>query len=483
MALREEKLEELVRYVHVKSSKIERQTMRTIRRKTCLLAMMFSATCFSGEIVYQDYLAESDLLSEQDHKANAWILTHFDWNYFFESNSLAVAMKIKYETEDETNLVFRPIVVRYDFNGIHEPVEKSICRAGTCFPGVMPTGFCMVGLDSFLFSYGQWACPKTSFMHISDSTQAVVDISSDVNGLPLRGALSNFERATFPNGEGYAFQCAKGKTNNWGLLLWNRGVGGLRPVASRLKGYTCLSGGRVLIDAPIVETGDSSCKKVAAYCYRVLPDGDINAVPNVYADWDVVLSNKIILMGKDSLGRPGWSIDLHGMKERTSDNELGHDFVEGQGVIYDFSRWRIFRIRKNDSDWQTFDLREFFSEDITQAKNSVPMSVLHRGAHSWYYAILFEYEKLPGDGKQRYRIRIVEVSRKGGQTFLWLFPDFYTAKKLTTYELRSPGVVHKLQDDSWVFVSNTCTFTNDALFVQRMTGSKEAIQPAFKLFR
>jgi hypothetical protein len=104
----------------------------------------------SAEIVYQDYLVESELLSAEDHEAGAWILTFADWNYYFESNSLAVALKIKYE--EGANVVFRPVVVRYDFDGVHEPVGKSIRRADTCFRGIFPAGFCMVGLDSFLFS-------------------------------------------------------------------------------------------------------------------------------------------------------------------------------------------------------------------------------------------------------------------------------------------------------------------------------------------
>ena len=54
-------------------------------------------------------------------------------------------------------------------------------------------------------------------------------------------------------------------------------------------------------------------------------------------------------------------------------------------------------------------MKEFFSEDIAHAKDYVPMAVLHRGLDAWYYALLFEYEKLAGDSKQRYRIRIVEV--------------------------------------------------------------------------
>ena len=220
-----------------------------------------------------------------------------------------------------------------------------------------------------------------------------------------------------------------------------------------------------------------------ARCYQVLPRCDTNVVPNAYADWDIALSNKIISLGKDVMGRYDWSIDLHDMKEAASDNELGHDFVEGHGVLYDFFKWKIFRIRKNDSEWQSFDLKKFFSEDIAQAGDFVPMSVLHRGVDSWYYALLFEYKKQNGDSGQRYRyrIRIVEVPHKGEKTFLWLFPDFNVTKKLTTIQIRSPGVVHKLQDDSWVFLSNTCTFSyDDAIFVQRMTGSREEIHPVFK---
>lgn len=482
--------------------------MRTVRWVSFLLAVMLFSMCYSGEIVYQDYLAESELLSAQDCEANAWILTSFDWNYFFESNSLAVAMKIKYE-KDETNFVVRPIVVRYDFNGVHEPVVKSIRRADTCCSSVIPTGFCMVGLGSFLFAYDQRPYPKAAFMCISDPTQKVVDITRDLHGMTLRGALSDFERAVFPDGEGFAFQCATGKTNNWGLLLWNKGIGSLWPVPSRLKGYTCLSGGRVVFDE--LDTTDVRTRyslhssrnngkdvqvssnawvsesrehwKMKAHCCQVLPCCDSNVTQNAYADWDCALSNKIISLGKDVLGRHDWSIELHGMEEKFSDSELGHEFVEGEGVIYDFFKWKIFRIRKNDSDWQVFDLKEFFGDDIHQAKDYVPMSILHRGAESWYYALLFEYEQQACDGKPRYRIRIVEVPHKGEKAFLWSFPDFSTTKKLTTFPCRSPGVVHKLQDDSWVFISNTDTFTNGAVFVQRMTGTREAIQPAFKLFR
>ena len=476
--------------------------------KTCfdvfrLLLIMFPAICFSGEIVYQDYLGESDLLSTQDREAKAWILTLTDWNYYFESNSLALAMKIKYE-KDGTNLVFRPIVARYDFNGVHEPVDKSIRRADTCYRSVFPSGFCMVDLDSFLFSYDQRPSPKTAFMCISDSAQSVVDITSDVNGMCLLGVLSASERAVFPNGEGFAFQCI-GKTNDCNLLLWNKGVGALWPVRSRLRGYTCLSGGRVLLDeldtsdvrttykyhsSPITaqdrqvdsnlwESESREYWKINARCYQVLSCCDTNMASNVYADWDIALSNKIISLGKDVLGKNDWSIDLHGMRKGYSSNELGHEFVEGQDVLYDFFSWGIFRIRKNDSGWQVFDLREFFREEIAQAKVSVPMSVLHRGLDSCYYALLFEFKRQDGAIKSRYRIRIVEVSRKGDKVLLWSFPDFNVAKKLDTSQLRSPGVVHKLRDDSWVFLSNTCTYTNDAVFVQRMTGSREEINPEF----
>ena len=414
-----------------------------------LLVMILSAMCVSGEIAYQDYLSESELLSPQDREADAWILTSFDWNYFFESNSLAVALKIKYG--EGPNTAFRPIVVRYDFNGVREPVDKSIRRSGTCYRDLgMVCGFCMVGLDSFLFSYGQRQCPKTAFMCISDSTQAVVEITRDVNGMPLRGALSASERAVFPDGEGYAFQCAIGKPNDWGLLLWNKGVGALWPVPSRLKGYTCLSGGRVLFDVSSVGTDDPRYRELVAHCYRILPDGDINVAPTVYADWDAALSNKIISSGRTDKEKYDWSVELHGMKARSSDNELGHEFVEGQDVLYDFFRWKIFRIRKNDPDWQVFDLEKFFSEDIDRADDSVPMSVLHRGLDSWYYALLFECKKRGDDSNWRYRMKIVEVSRKSEKIFVWSFPEWNTTKKLTTYLVRSPGVVHKLQDDSCV---------------------------------
>ena len=77
-------------------------------------------------------------------------------------------------------------------------------------------------------------------------------------------------------------------------------------------------------------------------------------------------------------------------------------------------------------------------------------------------------------------MRIVEISREREQFFVWTFPDFKTNKKLATHLLESPGVVYKLHDDSWVFVSTTMTFTNDFIFVQRMTGSENEIKPIFK---
>lgn len=482
-----------------RSNKPERPTMKTVMRVSAPLAVMLPVLCFAGEVVYQDYLAESELLSAHDREANAWILTLFDWNYFFESNRLALAMKIKYE-KDETNIVVRPIVARYEFNGVHEPVGKSIRRADTCYGSYIPTGFCMIGLDSFLFAHDQRPFPKASFMCIADSTQKVEDITRELNGMTLRGALSDFERAVFPDGEGWAFQCVAGKANNWGLLLWNKEGCSLWSVPSCLKGYTCLSGGRVLIDEldtsnvrtkcglhasrnhekDPLDSESHECWKMNARCYQVLPCCDSNATHNAYADWDCALSNKIISLGKDVLGRYDWSIELHGMEKMYSDSELGHEFVEGDGVLYDFFKWRIFRIRKSDSDWQVFDLKDLFSADIRQAQDYVPMSILQRGVDSCYYALLFECKKQSCDDKPWYRIRVVEIPYKGEKAFLWSFPDFSTTKKLTTFPCRSPGVVHKLQDDSWVFISSTCTFTNDAIFVQRMTGSKEAIRSVFR---
>ena len=44
--------------------------MRTVRWVSFLLAVMLFSMCYSGEIVYQDYLAESELLSAQDCEAN-----------------------------------------------------------------------------------------------------------------------------------------------------------------------------------------------------------------------------------------------------------------------------------------------------------------------------------------------------------------------------------------------------------------------------
>ena len=318
-----------------------------------------------------------------------------------------MALKIKYGEGPDT--AFRPIVVQYDFNGVHEPVGKSIRRAGTCYRDLgMVCGFCMVGLDSFLFSYGQRQCPQTAFMCIFDSTQTVVEITRDVNGMPLRGALSASERAVFPGGGGFAFQCG-GMTNNWNLLLWNKGEGRLCLVRSRLGGYTCLSDGRVLVDEP--DTSDLRTKyeynssprtaqdrqissnlwvtepreywKMNARCYQMLACRDADMVPNVYAEWDGALLNKIVSIGKDAFGRHDWTIDLHGMRKGASSNECGHEFVEGQDVLYDFYSWNIFRLRKSDSGWQVFDLDKFFNEDIDRADDSVPMPILHRGVDSW----------------------------------------------------------------------------------------------------
>jgi len=484
-------------------NKFERVAMNCLKQTTFLLAMTLSFSGLSGEIVYQDYLSESELLSAQDREADPWIITSCDWNYFFESNSLAVALRIRYG--EGTNAVFRPIVVRYDFNGVHEPVARSVRRADTCFMGALLYGFCMVGLDSFLFSYGQRQTPKTAILSFHNSTQSVVDITRELNGMRLWGFLSASERAVFPDGGGFAFQCF-GTTNDCSLLLWNRGAARLWPVRSRLRGYACLSGGRVLMDE--LDTSDlrtvskfhSSPRtaqdrqfssnlwvsesreywKMNARCHQVLACRDADIEPNVYAEWAGALSNKIITLGKDVLGKNDWTIDMHGMEKKYSSSELGHEFVEGHDVLYDFHSWKIFRVRKKDSGWQVFDLRDFFSEDVSWAKDSVPMSVLHRGPDSCYYALLFESGKTSGGGVMGYRIRIVEVSRKGENVFMWSFPDFTAAKKLQTFESHSPGVVHKLQDDSWIFLSNTFTLTNDAVFVQRMTGSRKEIQPAFK---
>ena len=129
--------------------------MKVIRSIYCLFVMARVIACFSGEIVYQDYLSESELLTAQDQRVDAMVNVAFDWNCFFKSNSLTVALKIKYGygEEDESNPAFRPIIVRYDFDSHRGQVGKSICRADVCYPGVSPLGFCMVGLDSCLFSY------------------------------------------------------------------------------------------------------------------------------------------------------------------------------------------------------------------------------------------------------------------------------------------------------------------------------------------
>ena len=342
MVLREGVLGKLVGYVLVKRNKSERATMRIFRHVFCLLAMILFVTCFSGEIVYKDYIGESALLSAQDREADPWLGT--DWNYFFKSNSLAVALKINYGKG--TIGVERPIVVRYDFNGVHEPVGRSIRRADTCYRTSIVTGFCMVGLDSFLFSHGLRQCPKTAFMCISDSTQTVADITRDVEGKILVGALSASERAVFPQGGGFAFKC--GNVNDSSLLLWNKGAVSLWPIprpvppvpSPLVVGYACLSDGRVLLDeldtsnvrtvykfhssrrtaqdvqiaSNVWETKSREYWKLNARCYQVLPRCDTNVAPNAYADWDIALSNKIISLGKDVMGRRDWLIDLHGMK-------------------------------------------------------------------------------------------------------------------------------------------------------------------------
>ena len=456
---------------------------RLFRRIDCLVVVMLSVICFSGEIVYQDYLAESDLLTVQDTEAGAMVNVLFDWNYFFDSDSLSVALKIKYGMDEGTNVVFRPIVARYDFDGVRDPVRKSLRRVDACYRYLMPCGFCMVGLDSFLFSHGRKQNPETAFMSISDSTHVVNDITRDIGGRVLHGALSASERAVFPESGCFAFQCLENATG-WSLLLWNNGVKSLLPAPSRLRGYSCLSDGRVIFD----ELCDSQVgtipvssfdREVFAHVYCVADCRASDATANVYADWKTAQSNKIMSLGKDDLGRCSWSIRLHGLKGICSGNELGHEFVEGRDAVYDFSGWKVFRIRRNDSDWQSFDLREFFSNDIGQAEESVEIPIVHRGLDSWYYALLFECRQL-GDGcNRRYRIRIVEVPRKGDKICLWSFPDFGTKKKLTTFMTRSPGVVHKLSDDSWVFLSSTATFTNDAIFVQRMIGARSEMQPVF----
>ena len=454
--------------------------MRVLKYITCQFVMLFSVICLSGEIVYQDYLEESKLLSSLDLEVNAMVNTAFDWNYFFESNSLAVALKIKYGMEEGTNVVFRPIVARYDFKSVRVPVSKSIRRADRCYRHLAPIGFCMVGLDSFLFSHGQRPDPKTTFMCLSDSAQRVVDITRDIDGMFLNGVLSASERAVFPDGDGFAFQCV-GNADGWGLLLWNGEKGVMRPMASRLRGYVCLSGGRVLLDSPNVRTAASQYQgEMIAHCYRVLSCRDANAEPNVYADWDASLSNKIISLCKNASDDYDWSIALHEMKGMYSQNERGHEFAEGNGVLYDFFGGEIFRLRRNDSGWQVFNLREYLGEEIGMANQAMEMTVLHRGSASWYYAYLFDCGNFGRDSTQRYRLKIVEMPREGADAFVWSFPEFKTAKKLTTDLSRSPGVVHKLPDDSWVFLSSTMTYTNDAIFVQRMIGSRERIEPIFK---
>ena len=457
--------------------------MKVIRSIYCLFVMARVIACFSGEIVYQDYLAESELLTAQDQRVDAMVNVAFDWNCFFKSNSLAVALKIKYGygQEDESNPAFRPIVVRYDFDSHRGQIGKSICRADVCYPGAIPMGFCMVGLDSFLFSYGTRQYPKTAFMRLTELTNNVTDVSHIIKGGMLHGPLSTLERSVFPNGGGYAFQCI-GDSHDWNLLFWNNDKGYLYPIPFQMRGYVCLSGRRVLIDAPKDNKKDKNLNRIplVAQCHHVLSSCDRSATINDYAKWGFALSNNVISLEKKSLSKIDWRIELHGMKCGSSSNDCGHEFAEGQGVLYDFFRWNIFRLRRNDFNWEVFNLSEFFRNDIDAFGNLITIPILHRGLESWYYAVLFESKKLNADEKCRYRMRIVEISREREQFFVWTFPDFKTNKKLATHSLQSPGVVYKLHDDSWVFVSNTMTFTNDFIFVQRMTGSKNEIKPIFK---
>ena len=95
MVLQGGKLGKLVGYVLVKRNKSESKetAMRIFRYLSCQIVMILSCMCLSGEILYKDYIGKSELLSSQDYGADAWIPTLFDWNYFFKSNSLAVALK------------------------------------------------------------------------------------------------------------------------------------------------------------------------------------------------------------------------------------------------------------------------------------------------------------------------------------------------------------------------------------------------------
>ena len=49
-------------------------------------------------------------------------------------------------------------------------------------------------------------------MSLSGPTQVVEEVSRKINGMFLHGALSAVERAVFPDGGGFAFQCI-GNTN------------------------------------------------------------------------------------------------------------------------------------------------------------------------------------------------------------------------------------------------------------------------------
>lgn len=454
--------------------------VRITRHMTCLFGIVLSALGYSGEIVYQDYLDESVLLSAKDCESDAYVNTHFDWNYHFESMRLSVVAKIVYETDGGTNSVFRPVVARYDFNGIREPVSKTIQRADKCFDGFVPAGFCMVGLDSFLFTYGPRQSPRTAFMSLSGPTQTVEEVTHKINGMFLHGALSAAERAVFPDGGGFAFQCI-GNTNDWSLLLWDRGRIALRPIASNRRVYACLSDGRVLVDSADdwikdPEFGPIDLPKTVACCHQVLPQRNANAVPNAYDEWTMAVSNKVMSLGRNAYGGSVWSIGLHGRMDKLENSELGHEFVEGEDVVYDFDGWEVWRMRKTDSDWRMFDLNKYFRDDIDRSDEHVSVPILHRGSDSWYYALFFKCKDSDGDCCSRCRIRIVEVPRKGEKCYLWTFPDYQVRKKLNTFMSRSPIVIRKLPDDSWVFLSCTATFQdNDAILVQRMTGERNEI--------
>lgn len=427
-------------------------------RFLCTLGAMLAGAVFAGEILYQDYLGEDELLTAQDRASSAMINTAFDWNYFFSSNSLSIAMKIQYDMEEAKNARFRPIIVRYDFNGIRESVRKSVCRADTYYQYLMPIGFCMIGLDSFLFSYGPKKSPHTACMQLSDSGQTVRDITQDVNGGVIYGALSTAERAVFPDERGFVFQCLR-NTNRWDMLYWNNDSCSLWPVQTNLKGYSCLSGRRVVLNRI-----DDSKGRIFNLRSR---HAESRHVSSCCSERNCTQTNL-------------WSVALCGIKNVSYDNEVGPEVVEGVDVIYSFYRWQISRIRRSDLSQQVFDLKDYFREEIESSKDCVALPILHRGTSSWYYALLFEKANQVDRNHWHYQMKIMEVLHNGEGFYIWEFPSFHTPKKLTTYMLRSPGVVHKLPDDSWVFLSNTESFTNDVISVQRMTGTRREVKPNFK---